>query len=74
MYRGAKSTLQAVAVSNFIYFYTFHGLKRLLGAQGKQTATTDLTFACVAGERDPRKKRSSYVQLTVRTCSTYSDT
>ncbi len=35
--------------SAFVYFYTFHGLKKLAGAQGKQSAFKDLLFASVAG-------------------------
>lgn len=43
------STLQAVAASNFVYFYAFHGLKHLLGSSDQQSATKDLAFACLAG-------------------------
>jgi hypothetical protein len=49
LFRGGASTLQSVAASNFVYFYTFHGLKKLAGAQGKQSAFKDLLFASVAG-------------------------
>ena len=38
-----------MAVSNFLYFYSFHGLKTLTGAKN-QKAVKDLLFACVAGE------------------------
>jgi hypothetical protein len=49
LFRGGSSTLQAVAVSNFVYFYTFHGLKKMAGIQGKQSAVKDLISACIAG-------------------------
>jgi len=48
LFRGTESTLQAVAVSNFVYFYLFHGLKRLSG-QEAQSAGGDVIFACAAG-------------------------
>ena len=49
LFRGGQSTLLSVAVSNFLYFYSFHGLKTLTGAKN-QKAVKDLLFACVAGE------------------------
>ena len=49
LFRGAGSTIQCVAASNFIYFYTFHGLKKWL-SRDTPSALTDLLFACVAGE------------------------
>jgi len=48
LFRGGKSTLISVAVSNFIYFYSFHGLKTLSGSN-KQNAIQDLLYACSAG-------------------------
>ena len=48
LFRGGQSTLISVAVSNFLYFYSFHGLKTSLGA-GNQKAVKDLLLACVAG-------------------------
>jgi len=48
LFRGGKSTLISVAVSNFIYFYSFHGLKTLSGSN-KQNALQDLLYACSAG-------------------------
>jgi len=48
LFRGAGSTIQCVAASNFIYFYTFHGLKKWL-SRDTPSALTDLLFACVAG-------------------------
>ena len=41
--------LPSVAVSNFVYFYSFHGLKTLARAES-QTAVKDLLYACCAGE------------------------
>ena len=49
LFRGGASTLESVATSNFVYFYTFHGLKKLTGNGGKQSAARDLLFACIAG-------------------------
>ena len=49
LFRGAGSTIQCVAASNFIYFYTFHGLKKWL-SKDTPSALTDLLFACVAGK------------------------
>lgn len=40
--------LQSLCVSNFIYFYTFHGLKNLTGAT-KTTAIKDLFMGITAG-------------------------
>ena len=48
LFRGGQSTLVSVAVSNFVYFYSFHGLKKL-SANKNQTALKDLLFACTAG-------------------------
>ena len=49
LYKGMRSTLQCVGVSQFIYFYIFHGLKKMVGSGNKQSAGTDLIFACAAG-------------------------
>lgn len=50
LFHGASSTILCVAVSNFIYFYTFHGLKQILvGPNAKQSASKDLVFACLSG-------------------------
>jgi len=49
LYRGCQSTVTAVSISNFVYFYSFHGLKRIMGASGQQSALRDLLFACCAG-------------------------
>ena len=57
LFRGAQSTLICVAVSNFVYFYTFNALKRwaYIGGghtnRGPKSSSTlrDLMFACAAG-------------------------
>ena len=48
IFKGGLSTVQAVAASNFIYFYTFHGLKKVV-ASANQSALKDLLFSCCAG-------------------------
>lgn len=48
MYRGMVPVLQSLCASNFVYFYTFHGLKKLR-ARGNQTAGNDLLVASIAG-------------------------
>ena len=48
LYRGCQSTLLSISISNFVYFYSFHGLKAVTGA-GSQNALKDLLFACTAG-------------------------
>jgi len=48
LYRGGQSTMLSVSISNFVYFYSFHGLKRVAGV-ANQTALKDLFFACTAG-------------------------
>jgi len=48
LYRGCQSTLFSIAVSNFVYFYSFHGLKKITGA-APQNALKDLLFACTSG-------------------------
>ena len=48
LFRGGQSTLVSVAVSNFVYFYSFHGLKKLNDTKN-QSALKDLLFACTAG-------------------------
>ncbi len=41
-----------MAISNFVYFYLFHGLKRAAAsAEEKQSAYKDLVFACIAGKK-----------------------
>jgi len=48
VYRGCVSTCQCVAVSNFVYFYTFHGIKGTINVT-KQSPLKDLMIACLAG-------------------------
>ncbi|CAG0916444.1 unnamed protein product [Notodromas monacha] len=48
LYRGMVPVLQSLCVSNFVYFYAFHGLKGLFIAKD-QNALRDLAFGCVAG-------------------------
>eukprot|EP00090_Calanus_glacialis_P046701 TRINITY_DN9292_c0_g1_i1.p1 TRINITY_DN9292_c0_g1~~TRINITY_DN9292_c0_g1_i1.p1 ORF type:complete len:295 (+),score=59.16 TRINITY_DN9292_c0_g1_i1:50-934(+) len=48
LYRGCQSTLLSISISNFVYFYSFHGLKKFTGA-ASQNALKDLLFACTAG-------------------------
>jgi len=45
IYRGMKPVLQSIAASNFIYFYIFHGLKKL----NKSSAVNDLGLGMIAG-------------------------
>lgn len=48
LYRGIVPVLQSLCASNFIYFYTFHGLKELRSRRN-QTAGSDLFIASIAG-------------------------
>ncbi|XP_054286938.1 peroxisomal membrane protein PMP34 [Macrosteles quadrilineatus] len=48
LYRGIVPVLQSLCVSNFVYFYTFHGLKAMY-SHYTQSAGRDLMFASVAG-------------------------
>ncbi|XP_037083269.1 peroxisomal membrane protein PMP34-like isoform X2 [Pollicipes pollicipes] len=47
LYRGIVPVIQSLFSSNFVYFYTFHGLKRLV--VGEQSAPKDLLMAMTAG-------------------------
>ncbi|EEB10455.1 Peroxisomal membrane protein PMP34, putative [Pediculus humanus corporis] len=49
LYRGIIPVLKSLCASNFIYFYTFHGLKQLNGGKNGQNATKDLLIAALAG-------------------------
>lgn len=40
--------LESLCASNFVYFYTFHGMK-LLRSSRNQTAKNDLLVASIAG-------------------------
>lgn len=48
LYRGIVPVLQSLCASNFVYFYTFHGLKELR-CRRNQTAGSDLFIASIAG-------------------------
>ncbi|XP_017754402.1 PREDICTED: peroxisomal membrane protein PMP34 [Eufriesea mexicana] len=48
LYRGMIPVLQSLCASNFVYFYTFHGLK-MLRTSRNQTAGNDLLVASIAG-------------------------
>lgn len=45
-YKGLSPVLQSLSISNFVYFYTFHGLRR---TTSKTTALQDLMFGIIAG-------------------------
>ncbi|XP_042211263.1 peroxisomal membrane protein PMP34-like [Homarus americanus] len=47
LYRGLLPVIESLYCSNFVYFYTFHGLKRI--ANEDKAALRDLLLAMVAG-------------------------
>ncbi|XP_050675254.1 peroxisomal membrane protein PMP34-like [Leptidea sinapis] len=47
LYRGLCPVLQSLSMSNFIYFYTFHALRRT--ATSHSSALKDLLFGVIAG-------------------------
>lgn len=49
LYRGMVPVLESLCVSNFVYFYTFHGLKSVTAKPAQQNASRDLLLAAVAG-------------------------
>lgn len=49
LYKGMKPVLGTLGLSNFIYFYTFHGFKSLLPKNFTVTAQTDLLISITAG-------------------------
>ncbi|KAJ9578027.1 hypothetical protein L9F63_025112, partial [Diploptera punctata] len=49
LYRGMVPVLESLCASNFVYFYTFHGLKSLNATSADQNAGRDLLLASVAG-------------------------
>jgi len=61
--RGCVSTLESTAISNFIYFYTFHGLKQVAETRG-QSPLQDLFFACIAGKRSI----NTFIPSRLQTC------
>ncbi|XP_021933842.1 peroxisomal membrane protein PMP34 isoform X3 [Zootermopsis nevadensis] len=49
LYRGMVPVLESLCASNFVYFYTFHGLKALGATSAHQNARRDLLLASLAG-------------------------
>ena len=49
LYRGAVPVLQSICASNFVYFYSFHGLKSVCGTSANPSAAKDLLLASIAG-------------------------
>ncbi|XP_018566096.1 peroxisomal membrane protein PMP34 [Anoplophora glabripennis] len=49
LYRGIKPVITSAGISNFVYFYTFHGLKSLLPKYVEINAKTDLVISTIAG-------------------------
>jgi len=47
LYRGLLPVLESLCVSNFVYFYSFHGLKSYMGMSA--SALRDLALGSVAG-------------------------
>lgn len=47
LYRGLSPVLQSLSVSNFVYFYTFHALRKTFAKN--TSAVQDLMFGIVAG-------------------------
>ena len=58
LYRGIGPVLQSLFCSNFVYFYTFHGLKRLV--VGEHSAPKDLLMAMTAGTGVVKERRQKY--------------
>ncbi|CAK1556304.1 unnamed protein product [Leptosia nina] len=46
LYRGLCPVLQSLSISNFVYFYTFHALKK---SSSNSSALSDLLFGIIAG-------------------------
>lgn len=49
LYRGIQPVLISVCASNFVYFYTFHGLRSVFG-QNKHSVSKDLLLGSLAGK------------------------
>ncbi|GFQ99808.1 peroxisomal membrane protein PMP34 [Trichonephila clavata] len=50
LYRGLQPVLTSLCCSNFVYFYTFHGLRSLVETHSTgKNALRDLTVAAIAG-------------------------
>ncbi len=53
MYRGLLPVLSSLYCSNFVYFYTFNGLKAAyISKNSPETAMVDLLFGFLAGENE----------------------
>lgn len=48
LYRGIVPVLESLCTSNFVYFYTFNGLRYLRSSESR-SAAGDLLFASIAG-------------------------
>lgn len=49
LYRGLGPVLTSICCSNFVYFYTFHGLRASVGSEGGHSALRDLGLAMFSG-------------------------
>ncbi|ODN05079.1 Peroxisomal membrane protein PMP34 [Orchesella cincta] len=49
LYRGLLPVLESLCVSNFVYFYSFHGLKSYMSRRGEASAVRDLLLGSLAG-------------------------
>jgi len=49
LYRGLVPVLESLCVSNFVYFYSFHGLKAYISEKIPASAVRDLCLGSVAG-------------------------
>lgn len=49
LYRGLGPVLTSICTSNFVYFYTFHGLRAVFTKDNKHTVSRDLALASLAG-------------------------
>ena len=51
LYRGLPPVLVSLFASNFVYFYTFHGLRAVYASdRTKQSALKDLMLGAIAGQ------------------------
>lgn len=50
LYRGLEPVLVSLCASNFVYFYSFHGLRSVFNKKGSnQSAARDLLLGSIAG-------------------------
>ncbi|XP_044747311.1 peroxisomal membrane protein PMP34 [Coccinella septempunctata] len=49
LYRGCQPCLNSIAVSSFVFFYSFHSLKSLKFGELNNTAQLDMLLSCLAG-------------------------